>query len=193
MENQKVFEEGKAVFGVFRRIAEATEARESLRSNGYSHADISIVYPPRHPPRDFLQHQHRLIGVGALVGAAIGGVVFLVIGILISMRTIPVPALQQGSVIPDQMLMIGVILVGGIVFGAASGALVGIGTPQSVTKRYAEYVDSGGILMSVRVRSEDDATQAKFIFKKTGAQEIALLREDEGWSIIHKKTEKKAV
>ncbi|MDZ4663074.1 MAG: hypothetical protein SGJ18_15790 [Pseudomonadota bacterium] len=187
MEIQKNLEESKAAFGVFRTESEVSLAKDELHARGFTESNIAILYPPHRGPQDFPQRQRSLILTGALVGAAIGGPLLMVVSMLVSMGAIPVMALQNLAVFPNQMLLVLGGLISGVVLGAASGALVGIGTPESAGKRYGDYVDSGGILMSVHVSSADEARQAKNVLDSSGAQDVTLLGENQGWETVYSK------
>ena len=63
------------------------------------------------------------------MGGAIGGLLFMVIGMLVSINTFTLPTLPAASVFYDQLSLVFAVFVAGMIFGAASGALVGIGVP----------------------------------------------------------------
>ncbi len=169
MDNQQ------AAFGVFRRRSEVRRAKAELQAKGFSRSDIAILFRSRGVP-DFRQKQKEVIEAGAIIGAIIGGLVFMVIGIITEMKLFS----------SHPMLVLGGF-IGCVILGAASGALVGIGTPKSAARRYGDYVDSGGILMSVHVDDADEARKAQEILDKIGAQEITLLKEDQGWKTVYDK------
>ena len=64
----------------------------------------------------------------------------------------------------------------GIFLGAASGALVGIGIPGSVSHRYRFYLKEGGLLIAVESTSKQQQEKASAILTKMGAQDIAQLQ-----------------
>jgi hypothetical protein len=66
--------------------------------------------------------------------------------------------------------------VGGVVGGIA-GALIGMGIPEYVAKRYEGRVKEGGILLSVHSDSSDWTKRAKEILERTGAQDISSTGE----------------
>jgi len=184
--NQR-FEDRKATFGIFRRRAEVTAAESALKANGFVDSDIAVLYPPHRGPQDFPQRQRSSVGMGAMIGAGVGGLVFLVIGILVNMRAVPLPTLQEQAMLPDQLMVVLALTLGGMILGAGAGALVGIGTPQKASDRYSDYVDSGGILMSVHVDDTTEAHKAKEVLETTGAQDINLLKEGADWKAVYAK------
>lgn len=184
---EKFIAKGKAAFGIFRRKSEVSAAKAQLSADGFSGADISVLYPPHPGAQDFPQRQRSSIRNGLMIGAAVGSLVFFVVGLVASVRT-------YSSIIPyepvsflDQMLVIlAAILIGGLI-GAAAGALVGVGTPQQAGLRYGDYVDAGGILMSVHVNDTEEEKRAKYVLEKAGAQDITLLSEGQGWETVYGK------
>lgn len=66
--------------------------------------------------------------------------------------------------------------------GAAAGTLVGVGTPDPAAKRYGQYLQSGGILISVHSESPQQIQQAKKILSAIGGQDIQLLNETNTWA-----------
>jgi hypothetical protein len=66
--------------------------------------------------------------------------------------------------------------VGGVV-GGVTGALIGMGIPEYVAKRYEGRVKEGGILLSVHSDSSEWTKRAKEILERTGAQDISSTGE----------------
>ena len=86
---------------------------------------------PGQPQLESFEQKHqKMIRTAALIGSAIGGVAFIVIGMIVSITTLALPAPQASAVaFQEQLLLVFVVFVAGVIFGAVSGALVGIGTP----------------------------------------------------------------
>ena len=66
--------------------------------------------------------------------------------------------------------------VGGAV-GGVTGALIGMGIPEYIAKRYEGRVTDGGILLSVHSDNSDWTKRAKEILQRTGAQDISSSAE----------------
>jgi hypothetical protein len=77
------------------------------------------------------------------------------------------------------LLMMVVCGAFGLLLGAASGALVGIGTPEHLSKRYAHYLQDGAILVSVHVDNESQAIRVLEILNATGGVEVHADHETE--------------
>lgn len=182
MNHQHTTDGSKAAFGIFRRRSEVSAAKAALSANGFSRSDISVLYPSHPGAKDFPSRQKSTVRTGAMMGAAIGGLIFFLIGVAVSLRN---PIISESLL--GQMLFVIAGFIGGAIFGAAAGALVGIGTPQRAELRYGDYVDAGGILMSVHVDNAEQADKAQKTLEQTGAQDINLISEGQGWETVYGK------
>ena len=148
------------VTGLFPDRASAERAYETAASRGYTKDDVNLVMS------DATRKQFATEGPvktelgtkaaeGAGVGGAIGGTVGAVLGAIAAVGTsIAIPGL--GLVIAGP-LAAGLAGAGaGALGGGVIGALVGWGIPEAHAKRYEAGVKSGGIVMGVRPRSDDD-------------------------------------
>lgn len=66
---------------------------------------------------------------GAIIGSALGMIVFFFLAILVTMGIIPLPGLAEAASNEYLTLTMFLGILFGLIFGAACGALVGIGTP----------------------------------------------------------------
>ncbi len=175
----------KAVFGVFKNQLEVDATRAELYSKGFSPNNVSLLYPAQKGPKDFEQHRKTTIRSGALIGAALGGLIIMFIGIMMMTRVSQFT--QTASFLQNPLLFILIIISAGIILGAGSGALVGIGTPESAANRLGGYVDVGGTLMAVHVDSEEQIKKARSILEKNNAQDITVLDENQSWEKVYQK------
>src|SRR6187549_1161793 len=92
---------------------------------------------------------------GAGKGSAIGGTVGAIAGVIAAVGTsLVIPGL--GLVVAGP-LAAGLAGAGaGAATGGIAGALIGAGIPEERVKHYEKGIKSGGILMGVRPRSEED-------------------------------------
>ncbi len=187
MDRQRVYSQKKAVFGVFRRKLEVKAAKRELLALGFNSSEIEIMFPPHRGPQDFQQRQRSLVQVGALIGAGVGGLAFMAFGIVTSLKFMSDTHVQHSGIFSNLGLVVLLGLIGFIFIGAISGALVGIGTPERAARRYGDYVDAGGILMSVHVEGDEQTKQVKNILDRFDAQDINLLKEDESWKTVYSK------
>ena len=171
-----------AVFALFQNCPQVTEAQQSLFEAGFSANQVSVLMPAPRGCQDFPYRQGTKILTGAEVGAAVGFVMGGTIGLLFGMETFSLPLFNTVLSLQGwSAALIGAIF--GLAFGAGSGALVGIGTPQTAAERYAHYVDDGGILLSVHADDEDQLRQAIEVLERTGGNDITPMNEKRGWSV----------
>lgn len=176
----------KAVFGIFRRESEILAAKNKLRAVGFSTSDITVLSSTKNEPLDIEQSQRTMILPFAKMGFYIGGSIFYLLGLIINSNMDDMLEPLQNIILLNQTFVLFFVSCFGLIFGAASGALVGIGTPQIVIKRLTNYVDSGGKLLSVYVDSVYKEQLAKVSLATIGARDVTLLTEREGWASVNK-------
>lgn len=153
---------GTMVTGLFNDRASAERAYQSASSRGYGKDDFNLLMSDDTRKRHFATDAGPRTDLGtkaaegAGVGGALGGAVGAVLGAIAAVGTsIAIPGL--GLVIAGP-LAAGLAGAGaGALTGGLIGALVGWGIPESHAKRYEAGIKSGGIVMGVRPRSEEDA------------------------------------
>jgi hypothetical protein len=62
----------------------------------------------------------------------------------------------------------------GATVGGITGGLIGLGIPEIEAKRYENLIAEGKILISVVVKTGDEATRAKDVLKNAGAEDISV-------------------
>ena len=157
----------KATFAIYKTRDEIRIAMRTLIKLGFKLKNLAVLQPKVGGDKDFPQVQQNQVKNGAVCGAILGafaaGSLYLFLG----------PA---GS----NLAGFGAILLGAVA-GAACGALVGIGTPDPVAKRYGQYMHSGGILLSVESESREDAVRAEHILSATGGHDVHVENEAVTW------------
>ncbi len=181
-------EQQLATFGMFINHYDAERAVVRLEKNGFLRDQISILAPQASGRRDFVYQQRTSLKDGAMIGAVIGFFVLGFLGFVLSLGTFTqFETLTQPSVtgsMPPWILSTAIGATIGLIYGAASGALVGIGTPKGAAKRYGFYLKEGAIMLSVKLNSEAQRVRANEILEKTRAQDISDLKESEIWKTI---------
>ena len=150
------------VTGLFADRASAERAYHTASSRGYGKDDVNLLMSDDTRKRHFsgdTSAQTELgtkAAEGAGVGGAIGGTVGAILGAIAAVGTsIAIPGL--GLVIAGP-LAAGLAGAGaGALTGGLVGALVGWGIPEEHAKRYEAGIKSGGIVMGLRPRSDEDA------------------------------------
>jgi len=148
------------VTGMFRDRDSAELAYKSMSSRGYSDKDLNVAMSDETRKKYFADGSHTELGNKATEGAGVGGAIGATVGAIAA----AIAAVGTSLVIPGLGLVIAgpavAALAGagaGGVTGGLIGALVGWGIPEERIKHYESGIKSGGIVMGVTPRSDDDA------------------------------------
>jgi len=171
---------GKIMTGMFRDRASAERAYNNMYERGYKDDDIHIMMSDETRKRHFNNdkgntHSETNFGNKALEGAgagsAIGGAIGAAAGIIAAIGTsIAIPGL--GIVIAGP-LAAGLAGAGaGGVTGGIVGALVGAGIPEDRAKKYENGIKEGNIVMGVRPRNDQDASDIENDWLNNEASDI---------------------
>ena len=174
----------KTIVGLFDDMGQAKAAALDIERLGITHNDISVVANnenSRFAPTGNATTQEptqtgHAIGHDAVVGAEVGGVAGLLIGL-------------TGFAIPGLGWIAGAGWLMGLIMGAGTGAVIGglvgalthAGVPHEDASHYAEGVRRGGILVAVRAQ-EAQANEVARILSNAGAvnidERVAQYRQD---------------
>ena len=166
----------KAVFCIAKTYPQAERIVESLKTAGFRHNDISVLFPDKKGTRDFAHEKSTKAPEGAATGAGTGGVLGGVLGWLVGIGSLAIPGVGPFIAAGPIMAALGGAAVGATV-GGISGALVGLGIPEFEAKRYEGKLHQGNILISVHSENSDETTKAKQIFEAAGADDISSSTE----------------
>ena len=184
IENQdNMSEKNLAIFGLYTHKKEAEWAISRLEKNGFPREDISMLAPQPSGHRNFVYDQKTCVQEGALIGSVVGFFILGLVGLLWGLRF---PMDVKENIVPFWLVSAGTGCIMGILFGAAAGALVGIGTPKSAAKRYGFYLKEGGIILSVHLKNETDRQLASQILETTHGQDISRKKKTEYCVIKHR-------
>jgi uncharacterized protein YjbJ (UPF0337 family) len=149
----------RTVTGLFRDRESAENAYRSLHSRGYSRDDVNLLMSEETRKTHFKDEDTELGSKaleGAGAGAAIGGTTGAILGAIAAIGTqVVLPGL--GLVIAGPLAAALAGAGAGGATGGLIGALVGSGIPEERAKVYDEGVRSGGIVMGVNSRTDEDA------------------------------------
>lgn len=149
---------------------------EKLKDGGFSHNDISVLFPDKSGTKDFAHEQNTKLPEGAATGAGTGGVLGGALGWLMGIGALAIPGV--GAFIAAGPIMAALAGAGvGAAVGGLTGALVGLGIPEYEAKRYEGKINQGSILISVHSEDSDAVKRAKEIFEKSGAHDISSTEE----------------
>lgn len=166
----------KAVFCIATSFPQAERIVDHLKTAGFSHNDISVLFPDTQGTKDFAHEKNTKAPEGAATGAGAGGVLGGVLGWLAGIGAIAIPGIGPFVAAGPIMALLGGAAVGATV-GGISGALIGMGIPEYEAKRYESKLKEGKILISVHSENSDETDRAKTIFKNAGAEDIATSGE----------------
>lgn len=184
-------EKNQAIAGLYLSRRKALKAKESLIQFGFPIRDVAVLSPNKTQQghRDFVYNQRTNIISGAVLGGTIGLFLLGTLAFLTSLNN-PVASvvdLNQASMMnfnPSWILTTAIGLFLGLILGSACGALVGIGTPKSVGKRFGFYLTEGGYVLSVHIDNKEQEQLAMRTLESTGAQDISYMKESEVWETV---------
>jgi hypothetical protein len=169
--------EDRQVTGLFLDRDSAERAYRTVTELGYERDDVNLVMSDETRKRYFSgdDTQSTELGSKAAEGAGIGGAIGGTLGAIAG----AIAAAGTTLVLPG----LGLVIAGPIVAALAGagaggatggiiGALVGWGIPEERVKHYESGIREGGILMSVRPRSEDDARRFEKDWKDSRGEHV---------------------
>lgn len=174
-----------AAFGVFKSMDQAGTATEQLLEKNFLPSEIHLYHPTFIGPNSYPQLRRTLVQSGAIVGAGIGAVAFFILAVLIGLNVVHVSDLVVPMDGANQVLVVAVGLLFGLLVGAASGALIGIGTPQRLRDVAKQSPESNSVLLTVHVGDGEMANRAQDILEGAGAQDVTFLKENQGWESVY--------
>jgi uncharacterized membrane protein len=145
----------KKIVGVFQSEQEAVKAIESLKRQGYSSDDISIVARNKDDAAAVSDATGTKAPEGMATGAATGGLLGGAAGLLAGLGLLAIPGI--GPILaagPIAATLTGAAVGAGT--GGLVGGLIGLGIPEEEANRYNNYVDEGNILVLVDSHADRD-------------------------------------
>ncbi len=171
----------KVIVGIFNNQTNAENAIKELKSIGYSGDDISIIARETDEVKQLRQSTGGNVADGAVQGSVAGAGIGALAGLLIGALALPVlGGLLIGGPIAAAMGLTGAAAttVSGAVTGGLAGGLVGalvsMGISQADAQKYAQRIESGQILLGVKVAETSDNLPHN-IFNANGAEEVRVV------------------
>jgi hypothetical protein len=163
------------VTGLFADPETAERGYRALIERGYVDKDINLMMSDDTRRRYFGSGEQTEMGTKAAKGAGVGGAIGGTVGALAA----AVAAVGSSIAIPGLGLVIAGPLAAGLAglgaggaTGGIVGALIGAGIPEERVKHYEKGIQSGGILMGVRPRSDEDAAYLEREWNTMGGTHI---------------------
>lgn len=169
----------KAVLGIYKSRTEVERAVDTLKADGFSMADISVLMPESAGSQDFAHTKGTKAPEGAATGAGTGAVIGGTLGLLVGIGALAIPGVGPFIAAGPIMAALAGVGVGGAV-GGITGALIGLGIPEYEAKRYVGIVKNGGILLSVHTDTSEEVAKAKKCLESTGGDDISSTGETKG-------------
>lgn len=146
------------VVGVFDDRASARAAIEDLRRAGFTHQRIGFIGPDAQTRKSSSELTvDEDVGIGAALGGAAGGAAGIVVALGM---LVPAGPIVAGGAILAYLASVGA--------GAATGALIGLGIPESDANWYEGQLKAGRILVTVH-EADERADDARSILRHNGA------------------------
>jgi hypothetical protein len=170
-------DEIRPVTGLFLDRDSAERAYKSVTDLGYDRSDVNVVMSDDTRERYFSGSDSietelgSKAAEGAGIGGAIGGTLGAIAGAIAAAgTTLVLPGLGLVIAGPIAAALVGAGAGGAT--GGIIGALVGWGIPEERVKHYESGLKKGGILMSVKPRSEADARRFEQEWKESRGEHV---------------------
>lgn len=175
----------KTILGIFTDQKDADHAVDDLHDAGFNPKDVSIVMKNQ-AGGYHVRDDGSVVTDSTISGAATGGIIGGIAGLLIGMGAIAVPGI--GALLIGGPLAAAFGLTGaaattvsgaatGVLAGGLLGALVGLGVPEDEARVYEEKIRAGGVLVAVSAAA-DAAPDARAILEDNNAEQIKVLAVD---------------
>jgi hypothetical protein len=159
------------VTGLFKTKLAAEAAVDALIKHGYTRDDISVLMSDATKNKEFAIETRTHAVDGAGIGGAVGGTVGAVLAAIAAVGTsIALPGIGLIIAGPIAAALAGAG-AGGFT-GGVIGALVGAGIPEHRARVYDAGLRSGGILIGVEAKSNEDADTIEKLLADLGAEHV---------------------
>lgn len=161
----------KLVTGLFKNRVAAEAAVDAILKHGYARDDISVLMSDATRNKEFAIQTRSHAADGAGIGGALGGAVGAVFAAIAAVgTTIFLPGINLVIAGPIAAALAGA--GAGAATGGVIGALVGAGIPEYRAKVYDAGLRSGGILLGVEARSDEEVERLEQLLEDVGAEHV---------------------
>lgn len=183
--------------GRFKSREDAELARKALRENGFEESSLNLLECTHQSEAVVLKENPSIqsIGVGAMIGAIIGGGLGALLGLLVGFGVIQLPSLEPsgGATLPFEITSQFILtsIVTGLIFGVVTGAILGV-AGRLLMANYKKVdttkgVHQGDIMLAVEANDIRKETRARLTMKEYGAVKFEEFRDTwdtEIWSVF---------
>ena len=161
----------KLVTGLFKTRAAAEAAVDALIKRGYTRDDISVMMSDATKSKEFAIETGTHAADGAGIGGAVGGTVGAVLAAIAAVGTsLALPGL--GLIVAGPIVAALAGAGAGGATGGLIGALIGAGIPEHRAKVYDAGLRSGGILLGIEPKTDEDAGKLEKLLEDLGAEHV---------------------
>src|SRR5262245_54406474 len=159
----------KLVTALFKNRIAAEAAVDAIMKRGYTRDDISVMMSDATRTKEFALQTRTHAADGAGIGGALGGAVGAVLAAIVAVgSTIALPGFVIAGPIAAALAGAGA----GAATGGAIGALIGAGIPEYRAKVYAAGLKSGGILIGVEARTDEEVEKLEDLLASVGGEHV---------------------
>lgn len=167
-----------AVMCIVDSRATAEAVVDQLGAAGFAGDDISVLFADSSVTSEFAEENATKAPEGAVTGASVGGIIGTAFGFLVGLGALFIPGagpfLAVGPIV--SALSVG---AAGAAAGGMTGALIGLGVPESDADALQAKLTGGHLLVSVIAHDADELQRAKGIFESANAEHISSASEPE--------------
>src|SRR6266403_2382812 len=161
----------KLITGLFKNKVAAEAAVDALLKRGYTRDDISVLMSDATRSKEFALQTRSHAADGAGIGGAVGGAVGAVLVAIVAVgTTLFLPGINLFIAGPIAAALAGA--GAGAATGGVIGALIGAGIPEYRAKVYDTGLRSGGILVGVEARSDEEVERLEQLLQDVGAEHV---------------------
>jgi len=168
---RKFMAKSKLVTGLFKNRLAAEAAVDAIMKRGYTRDDISVMMSDATQSKEFALQTRTHAADGAGIGGAVGGVVGAVLAAIVAVgSTILLPGINLVIAGPIAAALAGAGAGGAT--GGVIGALIGAGIPEYRAKVYEAGLRSGGILLGVEAKSDEEVDKLEELLEAIGGEHV---------------------
>lgn len=160
-----------AVMGIVESRATAERLVDQLGAAGFAGDDISVLFADSSVVIEASAEGATKAPEGAVTGASVAGIVGTAFGFLVGFGALFIPGagpfLAAGPIL--SALSVGAASAAA---GGMTGALIGVGVPESEAGDLHAKISGGHLLVSVVVSGSDEQQQATTLFEAAAAQHV---------------------
>lgn len=161
----------KLITGLLTNRVAAESAVDAILKRGYTRDDISVLMSDSTRTKEFALKTRSHAADGAGIGGAVGGAIGAVLAALVAVgTTLFLPGLNLVIAGPIAAALAGAGAGGAT--GGLIGGLIGAGIPEHRAEVYDAGIRSGGILLGVEAKSDEEVEKLEKLLEDIGAQYV---------------------